>query len=72
VGRGAAPRPSSIRPIRHGKTGLADAVKTLPAGLLVFRTGDDGRLTFVRKYDVDVGAKVMFGMGMVPPLTLRR
>jgi 6-phosphogluconolactonase len=51
---------------------LADAVKTLPAGLLVFRTGDDGRLTFVRKYDVDVGAKVMFGMGMVPPLTLRR
>ena len=68
MGRGAAPRPSSIRPIRHGK--LADAVKTLPAGLLVFRTGDDGKLTFVRKYDVD--AKVMFGMGMVPPLTLRR
>jgi 6-phosphogluconolactonase (cycloisomerase 2 family) len=43
-----------------------DAVKTLPAGLSVFRIGDDGKLTFVRKYDVDVGNKVMFWMGMVP------
>ena len=43
-----------------------DAVKTLPAGLSVFRIGDDGKLTFVRKYDVDVGDKVMFWMGMVP------
>jgi 6-phosphogluconolactonase len=43
-----------------------DAVKTLPAGLSVFRIGDDGKLTFVRKYDVDVGDKTMFWMGMVP------
>ena len=43
-----------------------DAVKTLPAGLSAFRIGDDGKLTFVRKYDVDVGDKVMFWMGMVP------
>jgi 6-phosphogluconolactonase (cycloisomerase 2 family) len=43
-----------------------DAVKTLPAGLSVFRIADDGKLTFVRKYDVDVGDKVMFWMGMVP------
>jgi 6-phosphogluconolactonase len=43
-----------------------DAVKTLPAGLSVFRVGDDGKLTFVRKYDVDVGDKTMFWMGMVP------
>jgi 6-phosphogluconolactonase (cycloisomerase 2 family) len=43
-----------------------DAVKTLPAGLSVFRIGDDGKLTFVRKYDVDVGDKLMFWMGMVP------
>jgi 6-phosphogluconolactonase len=43
-----------------------DAVKTVPAGLSVFRIGDDGKLTFVRIYDVDVGGKTMFWMGMVP------
>jgi len=43
-----------------------DAVKTLPAGLSVLRMGDDGKLTFVRKYDIDVGDKTMFWMGMVP------
>ncbi len=43
-----------------------DAIKTVPAGLSVFRMGDDGKLTFVRKYDVDVGDKTMFWMGMVP------
>jgi 6-phosphogluconolactonase len=43
-----------------------DAVKTVPAGLSVFRVGDDGKLTFARKYDVDVGGKTMFWMGMVP------
>ena len=43
-----------------------DAIKTLPAGLSVFRMGDDGKLTFVRKYDIDVGDKTMFWMGMVP------
>src|SRR5215472_15842869 len=37
-----------------------DAVKTLTAGLSVFRIGDDGKLTFVRKYDIDVGDKIMF------------
>jgi len=43
-----------------------DTIKTLPAGLSVFRMGEDGRLTFVRKYDIDVGDKTMFWMGMVP------
>ena len=43
-----------------------DAIKTLPAGLSVFRIGDDGKLAFARKYDVDVGDKTMFWMGMVP------
>ena len=43
-----------------------DGIKTLPAGLSVFRIGEDGKLTFVRKYDVDVGNKTMFWMGMVP------
>ena len=42
-----------------------DAVKTIRAGLSVLRIGGDGRLTFVRKYDIDVGDKTMFWMGMV-------
>src|SRR3954447_8087666 len=42
-----------------------DAVKTVAAGLTVFRIGDDGKLTFARTYDVDVGDKLMFWMGMV-------
>lgn len=47
--------------VRDGNT-----VRTVHAGLSVFRVGDDGRLTFARKYDVDVGGRVMFWMGMVP------
>jgi 6-phosphogluconolactonase (cycloisomerase 2 family) len=44
-----------------------DAVKTVPAGLSVFRMGEDGKLTFARAYDVDTGDKTtMFWMGMVP------
>ena len=43
-----------------------DSVRVNAAGLSVFRIGDDGKLTFVRKYDVDVMAgKTMFWMGMV-------
>jgi 6-phosphogluconolactonase len=43
-----------------------DAVKAIRAGLSVLRIGGDGKLTFVRKYDIDVGDKTMFWMGMVP------
>jgi hypothetical protein len=43
-----------------------DTIRTLPAGLSVFRMGEDGTLTFARKYDIDVGDKTMFWMGMVP------
>jgi hypothetical protein len=43
-----------------------DAVKSIAAGLSVFRMGDDGKLTFARMYDIDVGDKMMFWMGMVP------
>jgi 6-phosphogluconolactonase (cycloisomerase 2 family) len=43
-----------------------DAIKTIHAGLSVLRPGRDGKLTFVRKYDIDVGDKTMFWMGMVP------
>jgi 6-phosphogluconolactonase (cycloisomerase 2 family) len=43
-----------------------DSVNTVPAGLSVFRIGDDGKLTYVRKYDIDVAGKTMWWMGMVP------
>jgi 6-phosphogluconolactonase len=39
-------------------------VRIVPASLAVFRIHDDGRLDFVRKYDVDVGDRTMFWMGM--------
>jgi 6-phosphogluconolactonase (cycloisomerase 2 family) len=42
-----------------------DKVFTLPAGLIVFRIGDDGRLTFARKYDVETGGRLQFWSGMV-------
>jgi 6-phosphogluconolactonase len=41
-------------------------VTTVPACLSVFRIGSDGRLDFVRKYDVDTRDKIMFWMGMAP------
>lgn len=47
--------------VRDGKE-----IRVAPAGLSVFRIGDDGKLTFMRKYDIDVGDKLMFWMGMVP------
>ena len=42
-----------------------DAVANVPACLSLLRIADDGRLTFVRKYDVEVGNDSMFWMGMV-------
>ncbi len=40
-------------------------VKTLPAALSVYRIGDDGKLEFARKYDVDTGKVMQFWSGMV-------
>jgi len=48
-------------PVREGA-----AIRTVPASLAVFRIDDNGKLDFVRKYDVDVGDRTMFWMGMVP------
>ena len=42
-----------------------DTVRTVPAGLSVFRMGANGKLTFARTYDIDVGDKTMWWMGMV-------
>ena len=38
---------------------------TLPAALVVYRIGDDGKLTFARKYDVDTGRFMQFWTGIV-------
>jgi len=43
-----------------------DTVRTVWAGLSVFRMGPDGKLTFARTYDINVGDKIMWWMGMVP------
>jgi 6-phosphogluconolactonase (cycloisomerase 2 family) len=48
-------------PVREGA-----AIRTVPATLAVFRIDDRGKLDFVRKYDVDLGGRTMFWMGMVP------
>src|SRR5205823_14188777 len=53
---------ASIQPLLVRK---GNAVENLSAGLSVYRIGDDGKLTFVRKYDVDVGSKTQFWSGMV-------
>lgn len=47
-------------PVRDG-----DATRLVPACLSVFRIGADGKLDFMRKYDVEVGSRQMFWMGMV-------
>jgi 6-phosphogluconolactonase len=47
-------------PVREGA-----AIRIVPASLAMFRIRDDGKLDFVCKYDVDVGDKTMFWMGMV-------
>jgi 6-phosphogluconolactonase (cycloisomerase 2 family) len=41
------------------------ATRVVPASLSMFRIGADGTLGYVRKYDVEVGARSMFWMGMV-------
>ena len=48
-------------PVRDGA-----GVRTVPAGLSVFRVGADGRLEFARKYDVDTGKKTQFWSGIFP------
>ena len=40
-------------------------VRYVPAALTVFRIGDDGKLTFVRKYDVELGGKFQWWSGFV-------
>lgn len=43
-----------------------DNVRTVAAGLSVFRMGADGKLAIARAYDIEVGDQSMWWMGMVP------
>lgn len=47
-------------PVREG-----GRVRMVPANLSLFRIGPDGRLDFVRSYDVETGNRSLFWMGMV-------
>lgn len=52
--------------LMRSPSGTGDQLLTIPASLSVFRIGDDGKLTFVRKYDQKVeGPKTLFWTGMV-------
>ena len=53
---------ANMRPtvIRDGSS-----VREVPASLAMFRVGSDGRLEFVRKYDIDVGRETIWWMGIV-------
>jgi 6-phosphogluconolactonase len=43
---------------------LADGTE-MPARLTTFRIADDGKLTFVKAYDIETGGRFMWWMGMV-------
>jgi 6-phosphogluconolactonase (cycloisomerase 2 family) len=48
-------------PIREGNN-----ITTLPAGIVLYRIGGDGKLTFARKYDIDASTKKQqFWAGLV-------
>ena len=53
---------ASIQPVAMREEG---GIGTLPAARVVYRVGDDGKLTFVRKYDVDTGKLMQFWSGMI-------
>ena len=49
------------------KTGEGASATTAPPNLAVFRVRDDGKLDYVRKYDVPTdGGRMLFWMGIVP------
>ena len=52
---------ASISPI---DVRVGDKVVTVPATLSVMKVGADGKLTFVRKYDVETNGKIHYWMGM--------
>jgi 6-phosphogluconolactonase len=80
--RGVTPRTFSVDPggqllVVGNQTTLdvpeGTGVRTIPANLAVFRIQKDGRLEFVRRYDVAVGRKPLWWAGLValPPAVSR-
>ena len=53
---------ASIMSLSEGK---GSSLTEVPAGLSVFRVGGDGRLEFVRRYDVETDNKMQFWMGLI-------
>lgn len=53
---------ASIMPMRVQHHG---GIRMVSAGLSVFRVAEDGRLEFLRQYDVETAGKTHFWMGMV-------
>lgn len=51
--------------IKAMKVRDGDGVKTVPAAMTVFRCGEDGRLEYVRTYDVESGGRTQYWMGIV-------
>jgi 6-phosphogluconolactonase (cycloisomerase 2 family) len=49
-----------------GTTGQGASAVAVPANLAVFRVAADGKLTFVQRYDVAIGRKPLWWMGVVP------
>jgi 6-phosphogluconolactonase len=73
--RGAEPRTFALDPsaqvlVAANQTAVSSGsgagAKTIPASLAVFRVRTDGKLDFVRKYDVDTSGGSLFWMGIVP------
>jgi 6-phosphogluconolactonase len=64
---GAEPRTFALDPSAQMLVvGNQTAVSGLPASLAAFRVRPDGKLDFVRKYDVDTSSGSLFWMGIVP------
>jgi 6-phosphogluconolactonase (cycloisomerase 2 family) len=64
---GAEPRTFALDPsAKMLVVGNQTAVAGVPASLAAFRVRADGKLDFVRKYDVDTSGGSLFWMGIVP------
>ena len=73
--RGAEPRTFALDPsarilVAANQTAIFEGsgatARTIPASLAVFRIRNDGKLEFMRKYDVDTSKGSLFWMGIVP------
>lgn len=73
--RGAEPRTFALDPsarilVAANQTAMVVGsgvnVRTIPASLAVFRVANDGKLKYVRKYDIDTSHGGVFWMGIVP------